>query len=79
MWHKALDELGEKVCELYPFICDICHETGHFNFQCSGHNNDLYHPMRTAILSCDDKITPNQLMSLLYFWGMKSYLERLLW
>jgi hypothetical protein len=37
-----------------------CHETGHFNFQCSGHNNDLSHPMRTAILSCDDKITPNQ-------------------
>jgi hypothetical protein len=59
MWHKALDELGEKVCELYPFICELCHEIGHFNFQCSGHNNDLSHPMRTAILSCDDKITPN--------------------
>jgi hypothetical protein len=60
MWHKALDELGEKVCELYPFICDLCHEKGHFNFQCSGHNNDLSDPMKTAILYCDDKITLNQ-------------------
>jgi hypothetical protein len=50
MWHKALDELGEKVCELYPFLCELCHEKGHFNFQCSGHNNDLSHPMRTAIV-----------------------------
>jgi hypothetical protein len=50
MWHKALDELGKKVCELYPFICKLCHGKGHFNFQCSGHNNDLCHPMRTAIL-----------------------------
>jgi hypothetical protein len=60
MWHKALDELGEKVCEIYPFIYELCHEMGHFNFQCSGHNSDLSHPMRTAILSCDDKITLNQ-------------------
>jgi hypothetical protein len=41
MWGKALDELGEKVCALYPFICELCHKMGHFNFQCSGHNNDL--------------------------------------
>jgi hypothetical protein len=60
MWHKALDELGKAVCELYPFICELCHEKGHFNFQCSGHNNDLSHPIRTAILTCDEKITPNQ-------------------
>jgi hypothetical protein len=60
MWHKALDEHGEKVCELYPFLCELCHIKGHFNFQCSGHNNDLSHPMRTAILYCDDEITPNQ-------------------
>jgi hypothetical protein len=60
MWLKALDELGEKVYDLYPFICELCHGKGHFNFQCSGHNNDLSHPMRTAILSCDDKITLNQ-------------------
>jgi hypothetical protein len=32
MWRKALDELGEKVCELYPFLCELCHEKGHFNF-----------------------------------------------
>jgi hypothetical protein len=32
MWRKVLDELGEKVCELYPFICELCHETSHFNF-----------------------------------------------
>jgi hypothetical protein len=32
MWGKALDELGEKVCALYPFICELCNEMGHFNF-----------------------------------------------
>jgi hypothetical protein len=60
IWHRALDELGEKVCALYPFICELCYEVGHFNFQCSCHNNDLSNPMRTASLYCDDKITPNQ-------------------
>jgi hypothetical protein len=42
---------------------------GHFNFQCSGHNNDLSHSMRTAILSCDDKITPNQYDEFTLFLG----------
>jgi hypothetical protein len=60
MWDNALDELGEKVCALYPFICELCYEVGHFNFQCSGHNNDLSNPMRPASFYCDDKITPNQ-------------------
>jgi hypothetical protein len=49
MWGKALDELGEKVCALYPFICELCYAEGHFNFQCSGHNNDLSNPMSIAI------------------------------
>jgi hypothetical protein len=56
MWDKALDELGEKICEFYPFICELCHETGHFNFQCSGPNSNR---MSTASLYCDDKITLN--------------------
>jgi hypothetical protein len=59
MWDKALDEFGEKVCALYPFICELCHENGHFNFQCSGHNSDLSNPMSIASLYCDDKITLN--------------------
>jgi hypothetical protein len=59
MWGKALDELGEKVCALYPFICELRYEHCHFNFQCSGHNNDLSNPMSTASLYCDDKITLN--------------------
>jgi hypothetical protein len=42
---------------------------GHFNFQCPGHNNDLSHPMRTAILSCDDEITPNQHDEFTLFFG----------
>jgi hypothetical protein len=70
MWHKALDEFGEKVCAIYPFICELCHEKGHFNFQCSGHNNDLSHPMRTVILSCDDKITLNQHNEFTLFLGV---------
>jgi hypothetical protein len=59
MWHRALDELGEKVCALYPFIYELCYEVGHFNFQYSGHNNDLSNPMSTTSLYCDDKITLN--------------------
>jgi hypothetical protein len=31
-WAKALDDLGEKVCADYPFICEVCHRVGHFNF-----------------------------------------------
>jgi hypothetical protein len=68
MWHRALDELGEKVGALYPFICELCHEKGHFNFQCSGHN-DPANPMSTASLYCDDKITLNQHDELTLFLG----------
>jgi hypothetical protein len=60
MRRKALDELGEKVCELYPFLCEHCHEKRHFNFQCSGPNNDPSIPMSTTSCYCDDKITLNQ-------------------
>jgi hypothetical protein len=34
MWLRDLDELGERVCELYPFLCELCDKMGHFNFQC---------------------------------------------
>jgi hypothetical protein len=54
MWLRDLDELGEKVCELYPFICELCDKTGHFNFQCP------FNRMSIANLYCDDKITLNQ-------------------
>jgi hypothetical protein len=69
MWDKALDEFGETVCALYPFICELCHEKGHFNFQCSGHNSDLSNRMSTASLYCDDKITLNQHDELTLFLG----------
>jgi hypothetical protein len=59
MWHKDLDELGEKVCELYPFLCELCDDTGHFNFQFSGPNSHLSNRMSTASLYCDYKITLN--------------------
>jgi hypothetical protein len=68
MWHRALDELGEKVGALYPFICKLCHEKGNFKFQCSGHN-DPSNPMSTASLYCDDKITLNQHNELTLFFG----------
>jgi hypothetical protein len=42
MWYKALNELGEKVCELYPFLCELCDDKGHFNFQCSSPNSHLF-------------------------------------
>jgi hypothetical protein len=66
MWLKALDELGEKVCELYPFLCEHCDDTGYFNFQCSSPNSYL---SSTASLYCDDKITLNQHDELTLFLG----------
>jgi hypothetical protein len=69
MWHKALDELGEKVCELYPFLCELCDDKGHFNFQCSGPNSHLSNRMSTASFYCDDKITLNQHNELTLFLG----------
>jgi hypothetical protein len=54
MWLGDLDELGEKVCELYPFIYELWDKTGHFNFQCPSNRTS------TANLYCDDKITLNQ-------------------
>src|SRR6266567_500111 len=57
-WSRPLNALSEKVCALYPFICELCHRVGHFNFQCS--TNDNSHPMSVANLYCDDKITLNQ-------------------
>jgi hypothetical protein len=59
MWLKALDDLGEKVCKLYPFLCEFCDNTGHFNFQCSCPNSHLSNRMSTASLYYDDKITLN--------------------
>jgi hypothetical protein len=69
MWDKALNELGEKVCTLYPFICELCYKVGHFIFQCLGHNNDLLNPMGTASSYCDNMITPNQHDELTLFLG----------
>jgi hypothetical protein len=76
MWHRALDELGEKVCALYPFICELCYEDSHFNFQCSGHNNDLSNPMSIASLYYDDKITLNQHDELTLFLGCEELLRK---
>jgi hypothetical protein len=69
MWDKALNELGEKVCALYPFIGELCYKVGHFNFQCSGYHNSLSNPMSTASLYYDDMITPNQQDELTLFLG----------
>jgi hypothetical protein len=69
MWDRALNELGEKVCAIYPFICELCYKVGHFNFQCSGHDSSLSNPMSTASLYCDDMITPNQHDELTLFLG----------
>jgi hypothetical protein len=60
MWLKAFDELGEKVCELYPFLCELCDDTGHFNFHCPSQYHDSFNRMSTVNLYCDDKITFNQ-------------------
>jgi hypothetical protein len=54
MWSRDLDELGENICELYPFLCELCNKTGHFNFQCP------FNQISTASSYYDDKITLNQ-------------------
>ena len=69
MWDMALNEVGEEICTLYPFICVLCFEVGHFNFQCSGHNSKPSNPMSTARLYCDNMITPNQHDELTLFLG----------
>jgi hypothetical protein len=69
MWDKTLNELGEKVCAFYPFICELSYKVGHFNFQCSGYDNSLSNPMSTAGLYCDDMITPNKHDELTLFLG----------
>jgi hypothetical protein len=69
MWDRALNDLGKKVCALYPFICELCYKVGHFNFQCSGYDNSLSNTMSTASLYCDDMITPNQHDELTLFLG----------
>ena len=69
MWNIALNELGEEICTLYPFICELCFEVGHFNFQCSGHNNSISNLMSTASLYCVNMITPNQHDELTLFLG----------
>jgi hypothetical protein len=28
MWLRDLDELGERVCELYPFLYELCDKKG---------------------------------------------------
>jgi hypothetical protein len=76
MWLNALDELGEKVCEFYPFIYKLCGDKGHFNFQCSGPNSNRISTVSFIVMTRSLSIN---MMSLLCFWGMKSYLERLLW
>ena len=68
-WNRALDDLGKKVCALYPFICELCFEEGHFNFQCSGHNDSISYLMGTSSFYCDDMITPNQHDELTLFLG----------
>ena len=68
-WSRALDDLGKKVCALYPFICELCFEVGHFDFQCSGHNDSISNLMNTSSFYCDDRITPNQHDELTLFLG----------
>jgi hypothetical protein len=74
----TLNDLGEKVCALYPFICELCYKVSHFNFQCSCYDNSLSNRVSTASLYCDDMITPNQHDELTLLLGVKSYQEKLL-
>jgi hypothetical protein len=73
MWHKDLDELGEKVCKLYPFLCEFCDDIGHFNFQCSSPNS---YSSSTTSLYCDDKITLNQHDELSLFLGYEEIFRK---
>jgi hypothetical protein len=79
MWLKALDELGEKVCELYPFLCELCDDMGHFNFQCPSQYRDSFNRMSTINLYCDDKITLNQHDELTLLLECEEISRRFLW
>ena len=62
-WYRALSDLAKKVCDTYPFICELCYKEGHFKFQCSDSN------ISTARDFCDNMITPNQHDELTIFLG----------
>src|SRR4051812_38540549 len=40
-WNRALNDLAEKVCAIYPFICELCYKEGHFGLQCSKFNDKI--------------------------------------
>src|SRR4051794_23323185 len=40
-WNRALNDLAEKVCAIYRFICELCYKEGHFEFQCSKFNDTI--------------------------------------
>src|SRR3954468_10239032 len=41
-WSRTLNDLAEKVCAIYPFICELCYKEGHLKFQCSKFNDKIW-------------------------------------
>ena len=54
-----------KICVLYPFICELCNEEGHFEFQCSKFGDTI------LSLFDDSMIDPNLYDELEIFLGCK--------
>ena len=52
IWVRDLNEIAKEVCDLYPFICELCNREGHFNFKCMHFKN------RPVNQLCDNMITP---------------------
>src|SRR3954452_15867728 len=49
----ALNDLAEKVCALYPFICELCYEEDHFEFQCSRFNDTILSLFDDSMIHAD--------------------------
>ena len=65
IWSRALSDLAEKICVLYPFICELCYEEGHFEFQCSKFGDTI------SSLFDDSMIDPDLYDELELFLGCK--------
>src|SRR3954451_2813261 len=83
---RALNDLAEKVCAIYPFICKLCYKEGHFKFQCSKFNDtisslfddsmihpDLYDELE-LFLGCEELSRKNSLLDMSSF-DMNSILQ----
>ena len=69
-WLKDLYKFARELNDLYPFMCELCNEEGHFNFQCSYFNDTNISQF------CDNMITSSLYDELNLFLGCEELSEK---